>query len=293
VTSEAAAGDPAARREAAHVRGARAARARAAVVAAVVASDVALAMWEAGSAAFGRADDASDLDLGIVCAPDAGTQVLDELELALRAVEPDLDRLDIGVSPFGVQRFWQPAGDPETAPICMVDATVIEHEAQADSWRELLTPERHGRALVLHDPDGLLVVPDFDADAHRARLTTELARIRDRRAMFGGMATKELARGREVDAHWMYQRMLAEPLVTLLGMVHRPLRFDFSRRYLHDELPEHVVECLAPLLAPGIGQLPEAADAALAWTDRLLDELDPATLPIEQHAAQMRAAFGA
>jgi predicted nucleotidyltransferase len=263
-------------------------------VAALKRSEVALAAWEAGSAAFGRADADSDLDLGILCAPGAGAQVLDELEAALREVAPELDAWDVGVSLFGVQRFWQPAGAPAAAPICMVDASVIEHEAQPELWRELLTPERHGGAIPVHDPRGLLVAPAFDADAHRARLAAELERIRVRRPIFGDFPAKELARGRAIDAHAMYQRMLVDPLVALLGMRHRPLRWDFGRRYLHEELPEQVVECLVGLIAPvGIDELPNMCESARSWIDRLLDELDPNELPIEEHAAQMRAAFGA
>jgi len=282
--------DLASRGVAAPVPGPRAATARAAVRAGLAACDGALAAWEAGSAAFGRADELSDLDVGVLCAPGRGEDVLDAIEAAVRTAHADLDVWAVGRSMFGVQRFWQPRSSLDDAPICMVDASVIEHGEQTEEWRELLRPERHGRALTLHDPTGLLEAAKrsatFDAAAHREELTRQLERIRARHALFASFPAKEGERGRPIDASAFHHSMLVLPLVQLLGMVHRPLRWDFGMRYLHDELPEDVVECLVPIAAGG------AADDARTWIDDLLERLDPAALPIEEHAAQMRAAFG-
>jgi predicted nucleotidyltransferase len=277
--------------------GLRAERARAAVRAALADCPDALAAWEAGSAAFGRADESSDLDVGVLCAADAGTLVLDRIGDALATIDDHpIDAWDHGRSLFGVQRFWRPrpAGDESW---CMVDVSVIELERQRDEWGELLSPERHGRALPLHDHDGVLErcrrEAGLDLDAHRARLDRELSRIRDRRALFFDMPGKELARGRVVDALAMHDSMVTASLVALLGMRHRPLRFDFGRRYLHDELPRVVVERLLPILAPGTRAIDAATAAGLEWIDELLELLPDATgIPIEAHAEQMRAAFG-
>ncbi len=277
--------------------GAQAATARAAVVRALESCDVALAAWEAGSAAFGRADATSDLDVGVFArgGAEAGATVLDAIEDELRALT-DIDLWDVGASMFGVQRFWQPARPGADAPFCLVDVSVMDPDADADTARELLTVERHGRALTMYDPEGLLArtVADatFDAAAHRARLSTELDRIRERRTLFAGFGAKELDRGRPLDAHWVHHAFVVLPLVALLGMVHRPLRFDFGLRYLHAELPADVVECLEPIVEPGREGLRAAIEQGIGWIDALLEAIDPDELPIEEHSAQMRAAFG-
>lgn len=290
--------DPASARRAAPAPGERAARARAAVLAALEASDVALAAWEAGSAAFGRADEASDLDVGVLCTPGGAEDVLDEIELELRAITDALDVWRVGRSVFGMQRFWRPHQAADPAPIPLVDVSVIELEGERELWAELLTPERHGRALPLHDPHGALAdamaSTRFDAGAHRERLAADLQRVRDRRPLFGPFGAKELARGRTLDAHAVHQSMVVAPLVSLLGMVHRPLRYDFGPRYLHEELPADVVECLEAVVIPrGAEALPAAIEAGLGWVDELLAGIDPAALPVTAHAEQMRAAFGA
>jgi hypothetical protein len=178
----------------------------------------------------------------------------------------------------------------------MVDVSVLGIDADADKLRELLTPERHGRALTMHDPAGVLAetvaANAFDADAHRERIQLELDRLRARRNLFSTFGTKELGRGRELDAHGMHHAMVVLPLVSLLGMVHRPLRFDFGLRYLHDELPSELVECLVPIVEPGRERLTDAISEGIGWIDSILDVIDPDLLPIERHAAEMRAAFG-
>ena len=289
-------GDLAATGTASPTPGVAAATARAAVIAALEQCDVAVAAWEAGSAAFGRADESSDLDVAVLCDPDAGGEVLDAIEQHLRELDPRLVRWDVGRSTFGVQRFWRPAVGVAEPGWCMVDTSVMELDRERDLWQELLRPERHGRALELYDPTDVLARArrdaTFDVDAHRRRIAEELAAIADRHAMFADFPAKELSRGRVLDAHAMYHAMVVTPLVTLLGMLHRPLRFDFGQRYLHVELPPDVVERLAPTIRPGLQQLEDQLRRGTAWIDSLLATIDPDALPIEGHAEQMRIAFG-
>jgi predicted nucleotidyltransferase len=288
--------DRAAERAPSRTPGPRAAAARAAVVSALEACDAALAGWEAGSAAFGRADQRSDLDVVVLCIRGGATHTLDAIEHFLRRAPggDDLVRWNVGASKFGPQRFWRPAAGAGDEPWCMVDATVIELERERDQWQELLLVERHGRALTLHDPEGVLercrAQAHFDVDAHRERIRIELERIAARRSMFHDFATKELDRGRDLDALVMHEAMVAAPLVRLLGIRHRPLRWDFSR-YLHDELPDDVVAKLVPIVHPPQDALREAIGEGMAWIDELLTELDVDALPIDEHASQMRAAF--
>jgi len=288
--------DLASARRAAPTPGPQASLARELVERALRSCDAALGAWEAGSAAFGRADLHSDLDLGVLCVDGRGAEVLDAIEAELRSVAPELDLWDRPVAEFGSQRFWQVRGDQATAPFCMVDASVMGIDADASSWAELLTPERHGRALVIHDPEGVLeraiTAAAFDAAAHRERIAVELDRIVRRRTLFGGFGRKELGRDRQLDAHWIHQAMVLAPLVSLLGMVHRPLRFDFAMRYLHDELPAEVVERLVPITEPGIDGVAAAMELGVAWMDELLAQVEVEALPIEDHAAQMRSSFG-
>lgn len=288
--------DRASARVAAPTPGERAARARATVVRALEASTDALAAWEAGSAAFGRADEHSDLDVVVLCTAGAGTAVLDAVDEALATVTDGLCSWYVGELLFGVQQFWREPQDADPSLICMLDVSVIELEAQADKWQELLLPERHGRALPIYDPDALLELcraqSTLDLEAHASRIAEAFATIEQRHAMLAEFPAKELARGRALDAQAMHQALLVKPLVTLLGIRHRPLRFDFDQRYLHDELPDEVARQLVPIACASSDTLAAATVEAREWIDELLATIDLDAIPLAEHAAQMRAAFG-
>lgn len=52
----------------------------------------------------------------------------------------------------------------------------------------------------------------------------------DRDALFQPLVVKDIARSRLIDAVSFYHGLTLRPLVTLLGLRHRPLRFDFGNR---------------------------------------------------------------
>ena len=58
------------------------------------------------------------------------------------------------------------------------------------------------------------------------------------------LVEKELARGHSLEALGFYQTMLRF-LIELLGIRHRPERFDFGWRYVDRELPEAARELIA------------------------------------------------
>jgi hypothetical protein len=58
------------------------------------------------------------------------------------------------------------------------------------------------------------------------------------------LVDKELARGRPLEALGFYQALL-RALLEVLGMEHRPERFDFGWRYVETQLPEDARNLLA------------------------------------------------
>lgn len=294
-------GDPASRLgPAAPAPGPAAARSRGVLLEPLQSSPDVIAAWEQGSAGFGRADLASDVDLVVLVRDGRTESVLDELDEAVRARLEQVAVQDVPGGRFGHQRTWLPSlpdGDGERTHALM-DVAAIEHVAQEATWRAQLHPEQHGRPLVLHDPHGVVEAAlrdraPFEAAALRTLLADELRRIRQLHAVTEGFVEKELGRGREADAHGFHRSLVVAPLVTLLNVRHRPLRHGFGLRYLHDELPPEVVERLLPIIAPqGSEELARAAAGGRAWIASLLASIDPAALPIEVHSASMRRTFG-
>ncbi len=204
-------------------------------------ADASLAIWEGGSAANGRSDELSDVDLHVIvadehveeafCVAQAALEVLGTLDTPYRLSEPTWH----GHS----QCFHHIEGTP---PTLLVDLVVMRESAPD----HFLDPERHGHGVVHLDRGGYTRAPVFDAAAHRERMVAAREDIASRARMFGAFVDKELRRGRTIDAISFYHSLTLRPLLMALGMIHRPLTFDFGR-YAHEDLPEEVLSRLAPL----------------------------------------------
>lgn len=201
-----------------------------------------LAMWEAGSTAFGRADDYSDLDIGVLLSAGSNDEVWGVLDQAfaelggvsLRWSEPN--PLFSGMD----KRIFQPR---QAQRWLQVDIGLFP-----DSAAELYNqPERHGRIDVIFDRAGRLVPPSWDEQANKRRMCEALHQNLMKWQIYHGWFRKELARGRTVDGFMMHLYLTVMPLLTILNMRYRPARWDFGFRYLKEELPLEVVEIVERL----------------------------------------------
>ena len=104
------------------------------------------ALWEGGSAATGRLDEYSDIDLVIVAGLEAAAAIFDAVERALSGVDRIVHTWRVEPPPFRdtAQRFYFLAGAPR---FFAVDCVVVT-EAGAPQFLEL---ERHGEPRVLFD----------------------------------------------------------------------------------------------------------------------------------------------
>ncbi len=218
-------------------------------------------VWEGGSVATGRADAFSDIDLCVVAELARHNDVLDALEGALGETASIAHTWRVEPSSFAgvTQRIHLLHDAP---PYFMVDIALIEPDATA----MFLERERHGDPRVLHDPAALLTALPLDRTKHAEKMQARLAQIRAAWPVYRLIAEKELVRGRALDAIGFYMNGLLRPLLELIGMRHRPERYDFGWRYLHSDLPEGMQRELE--------QLAYVSDAAtlranLAVLDRL------------------------
>ena len=202
-----------------------------------------LAMWEAGSHAFARDDEFSDLDIGLLATNDG-------VDAAWKAIDDAFETIG------GVKLRWC-----QTAHIFKGMEQRVYQPRAANRWLQVdigLFPEsveylyneieRHGKATVLFDKTNRLAPPKFDHEKHlremRDALQQELMKWRSHSDFF----RKELARGRHVDAFGFYIGLCIRPLLAVLGMLHRPQRWDYGFRYVKEDMPADVVARLDRLL---------------------------------------------
>jgi hypothetical protein len=125
--------------------------------------------------------------------------------------------------------------------------------------------------VVLHDPDGLLLLEHDDEDAMAAQRRQAVEQAAARRQTGAWLVERAIARGDLAEATWFHMRFALEPLVTLLRIRHCPARHDFGLRYLRTDLPAGFAERVDALL-PG-PDLAVRTRAAFAWQDEVLAEL--------------------
>jgi hypothetical protein len=199
------------------------------------------AAFEGGSAATGRLDAYSDIDLCVVADASLNDALFAALEEALQAIGAINHVWNVADAPWPgfAQKFYFLDGSP---PFFAVDCSLVV----PDTGRMFLEVERHGAAQVLFDPKQWIAPQHMDRAVHEARRMRRLAQNRAAWPVYRMLIDKELARGRPLDAFGFYQALL-RMLVELAGMLHRPDRFDFGWRYLHHDLPPELQATLTDL----------------------------------------------
>lgn len=225
-----------------------------------------------GSAATGRYDDHSDLDVEawVAGSPDAA---YDELR-ALLAARFEVDHVwEVGRErwPDGTrQLFAHLQADPGdlSRPTRILDLAVHPLPATGEI---VVDVRRHGEPIVLHDPQGVLTTGPEDEARHAEARAATLAEVAARRGTAEWLVRRALARGELAEAYGFYLRFAYTPLVELLRLEHCPARHDFGLRYLDADLPPGYADRLHALLpGPDLG---ERTTRVLAWTDELLARL--------------------
>ena len=188
--------------------------------------------WEGGSAATARLDEFSDIDLVIVAPLDAADAIFNVVEMAITGVGEISHRWHVDPPPFKdtPQRFYFITGAPR---FFAVDCVIVSEKGTA----QFLEGERHGVPQVQFDRTAQIYALPLDRSALAARRSHRLAQLRGAVPVFQMLVEKELARGHPIEAYGFHQ-VLLRALIELLGMQHRPDRFDYGWRYVETEFPK-------------------------------------------------------
>lgn len=196
------------------------------------------ACFEGGSAATGRLDEFSDIDLVIVAPLASADAAFDAVESALSPHSiAHVWRIDPPPFPQTAQRFYFLADAPR---FFAVDCVV----ASEGGVEPFLERERHGDPLVYFDRKSKIRARAADRTALAERRMKRWGQLQGSVPVFAMLVDKELARGRPLEAFGFYQGLL-RALLEVLGIEHRPDRFDFNWRYVETQLPEDARALLA------------------------------------------------
>jgi hypothetical protein len=222
------------------------------------------AMWEGGSAAFGRDDEYSDLDLQLDVDDERIGDAFAAVEVALNDVSPIELQYNMpepawhGMS----QRFYKLR---DAAPYLLVDLA-IRKASDRDRFNEI---ELHGEPVIYFDKPGVVVTKHLDWPAHREKLGRRLAELAVLFPLFQGFVQKEILRGNALGAMHFYHGLTLRPLHEAALMLHCPERYNYSPHYAIFELPEKLLRQLTALYYVGSPEELERnqADAAQLFAE--------------------------
>ena len=226
-------------------------------------------VWVGGSAATGGWDQWSDLDVDLLCTPGTTSAVHDRLVAGARE-RLGVDHvwaLPLSTWPDGRQTFVSMQARPGALeePTRILD---LHFSDLTDDHRHV-DVRRHGTPIVLHDPDGRLVLrKDDPAELDRA-IAEAVDQARQRRATAEWLVNRAIARGQLPEATALYLRFGLGVVVQLLRIEHCPWRHDFGLRYLRTDLPSDAADRVYALL-PGAAPLTDLTAACFPWMDELL-----------------------
>lgn len=231
-------------------------------------------VWVGGSAATGGWDQWSDLDVDLLCTPGTTSAVHDQVVARAReALDVDhVWELPLATWPDGRQCFVNHQARPGALaePTRIVDL----HFSDLSDQHRFHDVRRHGTPVVLHDPDGLLVLRPEDQGDLDAAVAEAVDQVRQRRATAEWIVNRAIARGHLPEATDLYLRFALGAVVRLLRVRACPWRHDFGLRYLRTDLPAAEADRVYALL-PGAAPLAELSASSFAWMDELLEELPP------------------
>jgi hypothetical protein len=160
----------------------------------------------------------------------------------------------------------QPDAADLTRPTRLLDLVIL-----TTPDRLTMDVRRHGAPMVLHDPDGLLLLEDDDEVEMAAQRRQAVEQAAARRQTAAWLVERAIAREDLAEATALHLRFAVEPLVRLLRIQHCPARHDFGLRYLRTDLPDGMAQRVEALL-PG-PDLAVRTRAAFAWQDEVLAQL--------------------
>lgn len=234
------------------------------------------AMWEGGSAAFGREDRWSDVDIGLAVDDGRVEDGFAEVERALVALSPLVRRWTI--NPPGhakPQRMYRFRDDGEP----LVDLGVFPLSTKPED--RFMERRRHGAPRVAFDRSGFTDDTVPNVAAWRERLRARLADLDSRVAFLGAYSVKSARRGDFAEAVFFYQSFVLGPLVEVLRIRHDPWRHDFGVRYLQHDLPAPERSRLFELwTVRDADDLLVKRDLAEAWFHEEFRALDVDALPL-------------
>jgi predicted nucleotidyltransferase len=227
-----------------------------------------LALWECGSAAFGRVDEYSDIDLCVLVAAGQVEVIADAIRTALSSIARISNECRKQTDSGSTQFFWQFEGLPAYN---FVDIDFAEYNDCAVK----IDPSVEGEPIIHLDRCGYLNVVAESPDERQLRVGPRISEIARVFEISSVLVERHILRGHALHAYGEYQRSMIRPLIELLRIKHCPQRSSWHTTYIAWDLPAEVNERLRSLvMVSSLEQMDRNLAVVQSWVVSLLQDLD-------------------
>ena len=194
------------------------------------------AVWEMGSAAYGRVDKWSDIDLFFDVDENYFEKTFETVEESLVELSEILYKYEKDITLVtgdAVQRSYRLK---DTSEFNLVQINLIS----AEESNKLSQKEIYGDIKIYFDKRNVLTELHVDLEEFLPKIVKRYQDIGVMFEMFQYMTKKEINRGHYVEAMGYYYKYSVGLLLEILRMRYYPFRYDFGIKYLYIDLPEKV-----------------------------------------------------
>lgn len=231
--------------------------------------DFVYAMWQCGSAAFGRVDEWSDIDIVVDVEDDKTREIFKYIDAVLESLSGVENYFESSqpMSPGGYQKVYRLKN---VSKFLVVEICAVMHS----STNKFLKKEIHGDVFVNFDKDKVTEVMPIDKREFAKKLDFRLKQIENLVKIYGILVEKELNRHNYIEAFAFYQNFTLNPLVEVLRIKHSPYRYNFRTRYVYYDFPKDIVKKLEELYFIKDGDdLKVKYEETKKWLNELIEEV--------------------
>ncbi len=219
------------------------------------------AFWQSGSIAFNRVDQWSDIDLYLVVDDEKVQETFADVERSLTQFSLIEQKYEIPENPplQDAQAFYRLR---DAGEYLIIDLAALKQSTP----EKFLEPRIHGKSIFYFNKSNRVTIPEWDEEAWRNRLEERTKRLEAKFRMFNNFIEKEIKRGNRLEALDVYYNLTLAILLEALRIKYNPNHYDFKVRYVHYELPPHVLNRLEKLYFVGSpAELEEKYREASSW----------------------------
>lgn len=198
--------------------------------------DFVYAMWQCGSAAFGRVDEWSDIDVVVDVEDNRVNDIFTITDKVLGALSPIESSFGApqALSPGGYQKVYKLK---DTSEFLVIEICAVKHS----STEKFLQREVHGEVFVHFDKKNVTDHKPIDKVKFAEHLSSRLENLEKFFNLYQFLIKKELNRSNHIEAIGFYNNFTLAPLLEVLRLKYNPLRYNFRTRYVYYDLPKDVV----------------------------------------------------